>query len=92
MLPQLIKSDADLSKHLKQPHRGLGGFAMSIFNVVTRSDICREFDCHRDTVKRWIKEEGFPEPLACPAREPVFKLSEVNRWIEGKFKQESGDD
>ena len=29
---------------------------MSIFNVVTRSDICREFNCHRDSIKRWIKD------------------------------------
>jgi|GEM_PF-5425181 len=34
---------------------------MDIFNVVTRSHICREFNCHKDTIKRWIKEEGFPE-------------------------------
>ena len=36
---------------------------MGIFNLVTRSDVCREFNCHPDSIKRWIKEEGFPDKL-----------------------------
>jgi len=57
---------------------------MGFFNVVTRSHICREFNCHKDTIRRWIKEEGFPEPLPCPAREPVFDADAVNNWIRGR--------
>ena len=60
---------------------------MSYFNIVTRSDICREFNCHPDTVKRWIKEEGFPKPLPCKAREPVFDANSVNDWIRGRYGQ-----
>jgi hypothetical protein len=62
-------------------------FAMGIFNLVTRSDVCREFNCHPDSIKRWIKEEGFPEPLPCPAREPVFDADAVNDWIRGTHGQ-----
>ncbi|XDZ66902.1 helix-turn-helix transcriptional regulator [Alphaproteobacteria bacterium LSUCC0684] len=60
---------------------------MGIFNLVTRSDVCREFNCHPDSIKRWIKEEGFPEPLPCPAREPVFDADAVNDWIRGNYGQ-----
>ena len=60
---------------------------MGFFNVVTRSHICREFNCHKDTIKRWIKEEGFPEPLPCPAREPVFDADAVTNWIRGRHGQ-----
>ena len=56
---------------------------MSTLKVITRAEVCREFNCHRDSLKRWIKEKGFPSPLPCPAREPIFDIEEVNRWIRG---------
>jgi predicted DNA-binding transcriptional regulator AlpA len=60
---------------------------MSILNIVSRSQLCDELNCHRDSIKRWIKEEGFPEPLPCPAREPLFDKTEVNSWIRGQNTQ-----
>lgn len=64
---------------------------MSILNIVSRSQLCDELNCHRDSIKRWIKEEGFPEPLPCPAREPLFDKTEVNSWIRGQNTQIAGE-
>ena len=56
---------------------------MSSFNVITRSQLCRELNCHRDSIKRWVKECGFPEPLPGPMREPIFDRDAVQAWIRG---------
>ena len=66
---------------------------MSLLQVITRAQVCRELNCHRDTIKRWIKKKGFPTPLPCVSREPIFDLNDVNEWIRNEgilSKQKKG--
>ena len=53
----------------------------SSLNVISRKKICSEIGVSRDTLKLWIKDRNFPEPLKSSGREPLFKLTEVKEWF-----------
>ena len=56
---------------------------MSRLHLIARIDLCDEFKCTPDCIRKWIKHKGFPKPLPCPAREPLFDLCEVKEWVRG---------
>ena len=58
---------------------------MSFYKLVTLTEICDEFKCNKYAVKRMIKKEGFPKPVPFRAREPIFKLADVEEWIRCKW-------
>ena len=45
---------------------------MNYLNVISRKEICKEIGVSRDTLKKWIKERDFPDPLKSSGREPLF--------------------
>ena len=54
---------------------------MSNLNIISRKDICKEIGVSRDTLKKWIKERDFPEPLKSSGREPLFDRVLVKNWL-----------
>ena len=53
----------------------------SSLDVISRKKICSEIGISRDTLKNWVKDRKFPEPLNLPVRQPIWKLSEVKNWL-----------
>ena len=58
---------------------------MSFDKLVTLTEICDEFKCNKYAVKRMIKKERFPRPVPFRAREPIFKLEDVEEWIRRTY-------
>ena len=75
MLPNLIK--ATLNKKIIQEKE----IFMNYLNVISRKEICKEIGVSRDTLKKWIKERDFPEPLKSSGREPLFDRVLVKNWL-----------
>ena len=50
-------------------------------NIISRKEICKEIGVSRDTLKKWIKERDFPEPLKSSGREPLFDRVLVKNWL-----------
>jgi predicted DNA-binding transcriptional regulator AlpA len=61
----------------------------SSLNVISRKKICSEIGVSRDTLKLWIKDRNFPEPLKSSGREPLFKLTEVKSGSRKENKMDS---
>ena len=40
-----------------------------------------------DTLTRWIKERGFPEPLNASGRSPIFDKKLVDEWLSDPEKK-----
>ena len=51
------------------------------FNIISRKEICKEIGVSRDTLKKWIKERDFPEPLKSSGRKPLFDRVLVKNWL-----------
>ena len=58
-------------------------------NVIPRKYICHQLGISRNTIKRWIKDRGFPTPLKASGQEPLFDSDAVNLWFE---KMEVGNE
>ena len=56
----------------------------SQLKLVSCRDLCALFNCKRGTIRKWIIHRGFPAPMPCPARDPLFKQADVEAWVEGK--------
>ena len=54
---------------------------MQFIDVISRTQLCRQLGISRSTIKRWIKTRNFPEPLEASGREPLFYLTEVEKWF-----------
>jgi len=54
---------------------------------ISRSEICELFKCNPGTIQKWVLQREFPNPLPCPAREPIFNRDEVESWIEGNSRE-----
>ena len=54
---------------------------MQFIDVISRTQLCRQLGISRSTIKRWIKNRNFPEPLEASGREPLFDLTEVDSWF-----------
>jgi predicted DNA-binding transcriptional regulator AlpA len=76
MLPNLIKATLNLNNSTIQEE-----LIMSNLNIISRKDICKEIGVSRDTLKKWIKERDFPEPLKSSGREPLFDRVLVKNWL-----------
>ena len=46
-------------------------------NIISRREICKQIGVSRDTLKNWIKNRNFPEPLKASGREPLFDEQSV---------------
>lgn len=46
-------------------------------------ELANRFECDRSLIYYWIKQPGFPEPLARLAAGPVYDLESVEGWREG---------
>ena len=57
---------------------------MSQTILISRSELCKLFNCKPQTIQKWVVRKGFPQPLPCPAREPVFRYKDVLDWVEGR--------
>ena len=64
---------------------------MSQTILISRSELCKLFNCKPPTIQKWVVRKGFPQPLPCPAREPVFRYKDVLDWVEGKSGLEAKD-
>lgn len=51
-------------------------------NVIPRKHLCERLGVSRNTIKRWIKYRGFPQPLKASGQEPLFDSYAVNQWFE----------
>jgi len=54
---------------------------MSDLNIIPRKEICKQIGVSRDTLKNWIKDRNFPEPLKSSGREPLFDQLSVKEWL-----------
>ena len=45
---------------------------MSDLNIIPGKEICKQIGVSRDTLKNWIRDRNFPEPLKSSGREPLF--------------------
>ena len=46
--------------------------SLGIEDVITRKRVCAIIGISTDTLKRWIKERGFPQPSHASGRSPIF--------------------
>jgi len=76
MLPVLIKATL-LNTFINQ----IRSFDMSNLNIIPRKEICKQIGVSRDTLKNWIKDRNFPEPLKSSGREPLFDQLSVKEWL-----------
>ena len=53
----------------------------SSLDVISRKQICSELGISRDTLRSWVQDKNFPKPLDLPVRQPIWKLSEVKKWL-----------
>ena len=50
-------------------------------NEPRNREICKQIGVSRDTLKNWIKDRNFPEPLKSSGREPLFDQLSVKEWL-----------
>ena len=50
-------------------------------NIISWREICKQIGVSRDTLKNWIKDRNFPEPLKSSGREPLFDQLSVKEWL-----------
>ena len=41
----------------------------------------------RSTIWKWVKEGEFPQPVKLSPRVTVWRLSEIEEWIESKVQE-----
>ena len=61
---------------------------MSDLNIIPRKEICKQIGVSRDTLKNWIRDRNFPEPLKSSGREPLFDQSSVKEWLMNEKKDD----
>ena len=49
--------------------------------IISLREICKQIGVSRDTLKNWIKNRNFPEPLKASGREPLFDELLVKEWF-----------
>ena len=49
--------------------------------LISRREICKQAGVSRDTLKNWIKNRNFIEPLKASGREPFFDELSVKEWL-----------
>ena len=49
--------------------------------IISRREICKQIGVSRDTLKNWIKNRNFPEPLKVSGREPLLDELSVKEWF-----------
>ena len=49
--------------------------------IISRREICKQIGVSRDTLKNWIRNRNFPEPLKASGREPLFDELSVKEWF-----------
>jgi len=54
---------------------------MRSLKIISRREICKQIGVSRDTLKNWIKDRDFPEPLSSSGREPLFDHLSVKEWL-----------
>jgi len=61
--------------------------SLDIDSIITRKKICSIMGISADTLTRWIKERGFPEPLNASGRSPIFDKKLVDEWLSDPEKK-----
>ena len=51
-------------------------------NVITRQQLCDQLGISANTLRRWIKERDFPNPLNASGRRPFFNRDDVSVWLQ----------
>ena len=60
--------------------------SLGIEDVISRERVCAIIGISADTLRRWIKERDFPEPLQASGRAPIFDKKMVSDWIANHEK------
>ena len=60
--------------------------SLGIEDVISRKRVCASIGISADTLTRWIKERGFPQPLHASGRSPIFDKKMVSDWIVDREK------
>jgi len=50
--------------------------------IISRNMLADMLKCHRDTISRWVEEEGLPAILV--AKKYFFRWPEVKIWLDKK--------
>ncbi|MDA0332168.1 MAG: helix-turn-helix domain-containing protein [Proteobacteria bacterium] len=58
-------------------------------NVISRKHLCEQLGISSKTIKRWITNRNFPEPMKASGQESLFDDNAVKNWFE---KMEARDD
>ena len=77
MLPVLIKA----TLHIYFLTNSMEFTLNNTLNIISRREICKQIGVSRDTLKNWIKNRNFPEPLRASGREPLFDELSVKEWF-----------
>jgi len=48
-------------------------------------DVVKKTSIGKSTIWVWVKEEKFPEPIKLSDRISVWKESDIDAWMEGKY-------
>jgi len=48
--------------------------------------VARILSCHRSSIWRWIRDEGFPKPLKLSRQARRWSRLEVESWLEGRVQ------
>ena len=51
-------------------------------NVIPRKRLCEQLGISSKTIKRWITNRNFPEPMKASGQEPLFDATAVKNWFE----------
>ena len=51
-------------------------------NVIPRKRLCEQLGISSKTIKRWITNRNFPEPMKASGQEPLFDATAVEHWFE----------
>ena len=51
-------------------------------NVIPRKRLCEQLGVSSKTIKRWITNRNFPEPMKASGQEPLFDANAVISWFQ----------
>ena len=49
---------------------------------ISRTAVEHELDISKFTIRNWIRDRGFPNPVPRSGRVPIFRTIDIINWLE----------